>query len=280
MAGDALSILRMEPILSVAGLVKRYSRTNPLTGARESVAALNGVSFSIAAGRTMALVGRSGSGKSTLAMCLAVLERPTAGQVLFSGRDLAAASEAELRTLRPRVQLVFQDPAASLNPSFSAEEIVGEPFCVQNKYSSSERSERVQHLLERVGLPAAMAGRRSFEFSGGQRQRLAIARALALEPRVLILDEALSALDCSIQAQLANQLVQLQSAIGLTYLFITHDLAMAAYLADEIAILEGGRIVEQGSPEKILRHPEHPAAHALVAAAFQGRSTANLAGDA
>jgi ABC-type glutathione transport system ATPase component len=266
MAGDDSSQALMEPLLNVTGLTKHFARPRLLSGGRELVRALDGVSFSVASGTTLALVGRSGSGKSTLGLCLAGLQRPTTGKIVFEGRDMASLPEAELRTLRPRVQLVFQDPAASLNPRFTVEELLAEPLRVQKKLGRRDCAERVRHLLERVGLSPAMAGRRPAQFSGGQRQRLAIARALALDPRILILDEALSALDCSTQAQIANLLTKLQPVFGLTCILITHDLQMAAWLADEIAVIERGTIIERGAPQDVLRYPQHPAAQALVAA--------------
>jgi peptide/nickel transport system ATP-binding protein len=258
----------MAPLLTVESLSMRYGARH-LGGTRTSVTALDGVSFTIAAGTTLALVGASGSGKSTLALCLACLERPTAGKILFEGRELTALAARELRAVRPKIQLVFQDPTGSLSPRLTALEIVTEPFEVQGRFTEAERNERAQGLFERVGLSFQMAMRTAREFSGGQRQRLAIARALALEPRVLVLDEALSALDASIQAQIGNLLFDLQQSAGLTYVFITHDMAMAARLADEIAVLESGRIVERGAPGDVLRQPAHAATRALMAAAPQ-----------
>lgn len=255
----------MQPLLKVDGLRKRYGGGRLLVRG-EGVTALSGVTFSVSPGTTLAVVGESGSGKSTLALCLACLERPTAGRIEFEGREVAALGEPDLRALRPRIQLVFQDPAQSLNPRFTALEIVAEPLVVQKKFTRRERSDCARRLLERIGLSVEMAGRTPAEFSGGQRQRLAIARALVLEPKLLILDEALSALDCSVQAQIANLLMDLQASLGLTYLFITHDLAMAAHLADEVAVLAGGRIVEHGAAAKVLRHPQHAATQALLAA--------------
>jgi peptide/nickel transport system ATP-binding protein len=255
----------MQPLIQVEYLVKRYSGRGVL-GSGEAVSALNEVSFSVAPGKTLALVGASGSGKSTLALCLACLERPTSGRIWFEGRDIAALDEKQLRAVRPQIQLVFQDPASSLNPRFTALEIVTEPLLVQRKWGTRERRERALALLERIGLSRDMASRRTGEFSGGQRQRLAIARALSLAPKLLILDEALSSLDCSVQAQIANLLLELQSSFALTYLFITHDLAMAAHLGDEIAVMNRGRIVEQGVPEKVLRAPSHEATRCLAAA--------------
>lgn len=255
----------MPALVKVENLVKRYAGMRFLHR-REGITALDGVSFSISPGTTLTVVGESGSGKSTLALCLACLERPTSGSVQFEGREVAALGESDLRAVRPRIQLVFQDPALSLNPRFTALEIIAEPLVVQGKLTRHERNGRARGLLERVGLSAGMEGRTPAEFSGGQRQRLAIARALALEPKLLILDEALSALDCSVQAQIANLMADLQTSLGLTYLFITHDLAMAAHLADEVAVLAHGRIVEYGAVKQVLQHPRHAATHALVAA--------------
>jgi ABC-type glutathione transport system ATPase component len=215
---------------------------------------------------TLALVGESGSGKSTLALCLACLEHLTSGSIWFGGRDIAALDEPHLRTVRPQIQLVFQDPASSLNPRLTAAEIVSEPLLIQRRSAKQGRCERARALLECVGIPREQAGQRPDEFSGGQRQRLAIARALALEPKLLILDEALSALDCSVQAQIANLLLDLQSSLGLTYLFITHDFPMAAHLADEIAVMDRGKIVEMGAAEQIVRAPKHDVTRRLVAA--------------
>ncbi len=255
----------MQPLLEVEGLTKRYVDASR-RGHGKVITALDGVTVSVSPGTTLAVVGESGSGKSTLALCLACLERPTSGSIWFERRDVAVLDEWELRGVRPQIQLVFQDPAVSLNPRFSAEELISEPLLVQKKFSQRERKNRVRVLLEWVGLSADMASRTPAEFSGGQRQRLAIARALALEPKVLILDEALSALDCSVQAQIANLLTDLQTSLGLTYLFITHDFAMAAHLADEIAVLARGQIVERATAWQVLRQPQHAATRALLEA--------------
>src|SRR6266704_1072623 len=265
----------MEPLLKVENLEKHYENTGVL-GTKKEVAALRGVSFSISARSTLALVGESGSGKSTLAFCIACLERPTSGSIIFRGEEIAARPEEEQRTVRPKIQLVFQDPTRSLNPRFSALEIVSEPLLVQGQCSKREREDKARALLAQVGIPQQKALHKADEFSGGQRQRLAIARALALEPKLLILDEALSALDCSVQAQIANLLLELQFSLGLTYLFITHDFAMAAHLADEIAVMDHGRIVELGAAEKLLRSPEHEATRCLLAATPRFRGAANL----
>jgi len=255
----------MQPFLTVENLVKHYAKRS-LAGAREELRALDGVSFTIFPGTTVAVVGESGSGKSTLASCLACLESPTAGNIWFEGKDLVKLGERARRQVRPQIQLIFQDPASSLNPRWSVLDILVEPLIVQRKFKRQEMKQRANSLLERVGLSPDIVRRLPTELSGGQRQRLAIARALALEPKLLILDEALSALDCSVQAQIANLLMELQSSLGMTYLFITHDLAMAAYLADEIAVMNRGRIVEQGPAEKILKQPQHETTLRLLAA--------------
>jgi len=255
----------MQPLLKAENLVKRYAKRS-LAGAREELLALDGVSFTVFPGTTLAVVGESGSGKSTLASCLACLESLTAGNIWFEGKDLVKLGERARRQVRPQIQLIFQDPASSLNPRWSVLETLIEPLILRRKFKPEEMKPRANSLLERVGLSPDIVERLPTELSGGQRQRLAIARALALEPKLLILDEALSALDCSMQAQIANLLVELQSSLGMTYLFITHDLAMAAHLADEIAVMNRGRIVEQGPADNILKQPQHKTTRQLLAA--------------
>jgi len=254
-----------EPLVKVEALVKRYppSRANSRS---EIAAAVDGISLSIFPGKTLALVGESGSGKSTLAFCIASMEKPTSGRIWIDGIELTAMSDRELRTTRPKVQLVFQDPAAAMNPRWTALQIVAEPLVIQNQIARSEQLDRAQELLQRVGLSADAGSRRLSEFSGGQRQRLAIARALALAPKLLILDEAFSALDCSVQAQMVNLLVELQSSTGITCLFITHDLSMAALLGDQIAVMERGKIVEGGDARDVVLHPLQESTRALLAA--------------
>lgn len=255
----------MQPLLRAENLVKSYAKRSR-ADVREEQLALNGVSFSILPGTTLAVVGKSGSGKSTLAACLACLESPTTGSIWYEEKDLVKLGERARRQVRPQLQLIFQDPASSLNPRWKVLEILVEPLILQRNFNREEINQRASSLLERVGLFPDIARRPPSELSGGQRQRLAIARALSLEPKLLILDEALSALDCSVQAQIANLLMELQNSLRMTYLFITHDLAMAAYLADEIAVMEAGRIVEQGPPEKILKRPQHETTRQLLAA--------------
>lgn len=254
----------MQPLLNVENLTKRYEHRH-FGSHGEPVLALDSVSLSIRAGTTLALVGESGSGKSTLALCLACLERPTSGSIWFEEHDVASLPEKELRRIRPQLQLIFQDPATSLNPQWSVAEIVVEPLVVQGQGARRDQKDRTIAALEQVGLSAELASRRPNELSGGQRQRVAIARTLVLASKLLILDEVLSALDCSVQAQIVNLLLELQQSLGLSYLFITHDLAMAARLGDEIAVLDRGRLVERASVPQILQEPQHEATRNLLA---------------
>ena len=255
----------MPPLLRIDKLVKRYDRRN-LSGAREELFALDGASFAVARGTTLAIVGESGSGKSTLAFCISCLEQPTSGSIWFEGTDIIGLAESDRRQVCPQIQLIFQDPSNSFNPRWSVEEILLEPLALQGKLTREGMKQRAVTLMVQVGLSPGMFGRLPAQLSGGQRQRLAIARALALEPKLLILDEALSALDCSVQAQIANLLMELQRNLGMTYLFITHDLAMAAHLADEIAVMNRGRIVEQGPTQRVLQHPTEEITKNLLAA--------------
>lgn len=255
----------MQPLVEVENLAKTYSRRR-FAGPREEVRALDGVSFTISRGTTLAIVGESGSGKSTLAFCLACLEKPTSGSIRFAEKEILNLDEKDLRAIRRKTQLIFQDPASSFNPRWKVLEILAEPVVLQGTPGRDEMRSRAHLLLEQVGLSFDTEEKLPMELSGGQRQRLAIARALMLDPQLLILDEALSALDCSVQAQIANLLVELQRARGVTYLFITHDMAMAAHLADEIAVMSKGRIVEQGAPDRILKQPKSEIARELLAA--------------
>ena len=254
----------MQPLLKVENLVKHYAKRT-VSGAPGELLALDGVNFTVHAGTTFAVIGESGSGKSTLAFCVACLEYPTSGRIWFEGRDLVQLAENERREVRPKIQLIFQDPAGSLDPRWNVLEILTEPLVLQGKFESEEMEHHAYSLLARVGLPSELGKSLPMELSGGQRQRLAIARALALEPELLILDEALSALDCSVQAQIANLLMDLQSSLGMTYLFITHDLAMAAHLADDVAVMNRGQVVEQGPAENVLRQPQCETTRLLLA---------------
>ena len=225
---------------------------------------LRDVNLDLVQGCTLGLVGPSGGGKSTLARAIALFERPEAGEICLEGRNLWALSGRERTRARAQVQLIFQDPAASLNPRFTAAEIVTEPFAAQpSLYPRISAAD----LLEAVGLPPEGAGKRALEFSGGERQRLAIARALALRPKLLILDESFSGLDGSVQAQISSLLGELRQRQGLTYLLISHDLALAAQLADEIAVMSGGAIVEHSPARDLITAPRHACSRELVDAA-------------
>lgn len=262
----------MEILLSTENLVKEYSSRH-FSRLKATVRALDHVDLAIQSGAKIAIVGSSGSGKSTLATCLACLERPTSGTIRFENRELTCLSENELRNIRPHIQLVFQDAATAFNPNFAVLEVLEEPWILQTKINAEERRERAAELLGRVGLARGILGRKTADLSGGQRQRLALARALALKPKILILDEALSALDYSVQAQVANLLLDLSDrsiplAVRPAVVLITHDFVMAARFADEIVVMQRGRIVESGSTQKIIGNPEHVATRALLACAM------------
>ncbi len=233
---------------------------------RLTVKAVNAVNLDINPGETLGLVGESGSGKSTLGRLLLKLIEPTAGRVVFDGRDLATLSRKELRGLRREMQLVFQDPYASLNPRMRVRSIVGEGIDIHRLARGAEKERRIAELLEMVGLDAAAMNRYPHEFSGGQRQRIGIARALAVNPRFLVLDEPVSALDVSIQAQIINLLQDLQERLHLTYLFIAHDLRVVEHISQRVAIMYLGKIVETASRDDIYANPRHPYTRALLSA--------------
>ena len=251
------------PLLRAVGLRRHYTRARR---SQSRIRALDGVDLTIVAGSTLALVGESGCGKSTLARCLALLERPDSGSVRLRETDLLALDRRGRIAVRRQIQLIFQHPASALNPRWTAAEIVLEPLRIQKLGTAEEQRVRALAAIEQVGLLARWAQRRPSELSGGQRQRLAIARALVLQPELLILDEALSALDLSIQAQIVNLLLELQSCHGLTYLYISHDLSMVSYLADEVAVMQRGKIVERAPTGELFRRPRHPHTRALLAA--------------
>jgi peptide/nickel transport system ATP-binding protein len=254
------------PLLAVRNLSKTYTNTSWFSHKYSQIMALQQITFSITRGSTFALVGESGSGKSTLAKCLALVERPDEGDIQFGGSNLLSLPTAELRKLRPRLQLLFQDAATSFNPQFSMLEVILEPLEIQRIASKAERLERARHWMEQVGLPPNYGKRSVLEFSGGQRQRIAIARALTLQPEMLILDEALSGLDLSIQGQILELLANLQSRYSLTYLVISHDLAVVGEIADQIAVLHAGRIVEQATPRNLFSNPQHQHTQAMLRA--------------
>jgi ABC-type glutathione transport system ATPase component len=238
-------------MLRVVNLCKRYTRGERWGRNSLQVEPLRAINLEIRSGASVALIGASGSGKSTLARCLALLEEPDSGEIWFAGKNLALTSRRELAGARRQIQLIFQDPASALNPRFSAAEIVSEPLLFAGVDKRFERTERAVDLMKLVGLPADAAGRKPADFSGGQRRRLAIARALALEPKVLILDEALAGLDLSTQAQIANLLQGLRESRALTYLWISHDISLVARLANEVAVIDEGRIAETISSREL-----------------------------
>ena len=235
-------------LLRAVGLSMRYIRGGWLSGRRQ-IEALRTVDLEIRAGSTLAVVGASGSGKSTLARCLACLERPVSGAIWFAEKNITRLSDRELVPFRRQIQLIFQEADASLNPRFTAVEVVSEPLLVAGLGTKRDRRDRALALMELVGLPEHLGSRSAFELSGGQRRRLAIARALALEPKLLILDEALTGLDLSTHAQICNLLLKLQDVYSLTYLCISHDFGLVTRLADQVVVLDKGRVVAGGAPE-------------------------------
>ncbi|MGW6646652.1 ABC transporter ATP-binding protein [Streptomyces iakyrus] len=255
------------PLLQATGLAKSFAVPRTLRGGRR-LRALDGVDLTLARGETLGLVGESGCGKSTLARVLLRLERPDAGGVRYGGADPFALSGAALLTWRRKVQMVFQDPFGSLDPRLTAAELIGEPWLTHRSLvPASRRAARVTELLEMVGLRASDARRLPHEFSGGQRQRIGIARALALEPEVIVCDEPVSALDLSVQAQVLNLLCDLRDELGLSYVFISHDLSVVRHLADRVAVMYLGKMVESGPTEEVYERPRHPYTEALLSAA-------------
>ncbi len=231
-----------------------------------AVRAVDGVSFDIRRGETLGLVGESGSGKSTAGRVILQLELATEGEVVFEDIDLTKTTGNKLRSLRPRMQMIFQDPHASLNPRMTVASIVGEPLTEHNKAKGEERRKRIEELLSLVGLEPKHANRYPHEFSGGQRQRIGIARAIALNPDFIVADEPIAALDVSIQAQVVNLLEDLQDVLGLTYLFISHDLSMVRHIADRVAVMYLGKIMELGTVDQLYNEPKHPYTKALLSA--------------
>jgi peptide/nickel transport system ATP-binding protein len=255
------------PLLQVQGLVKHYRLPRQhLLAAAPEVRALEGLSFSLQAGRSLGVVGESGSGKSTLARLVMALEPPSAGRVRLDGQDLHALSAAQLRRARSQIQMVFQDPFGSLDPRRTVLQTVSEPLAVLLKAGRAEQQERAAEALDAVGLRSADLTKYPHEFSGGQRQRIAIARALITRPKLIVADEPVSALDVSVQAQVLNLMQDLQDRHGITYLFISHDLAVVDLVCDEVIVLHDGRIVEQGSPDDLFSHPQHAYTRRLLAA--------------
>jgi peptide/nickel transport system ATP-binding protein len=259
------------PLVEVRGLVKRYRLPRErLLAPGAVVDALSDVGFTLRAGSTLGVVGESGSGKSTLARLVMALEVPSAGQVLFEGRDLHTLDSEALRDARRDFQMVFQDPFSSLDPRMTIARTVAEPLEKLLHVNRAERRERAAAMLDAVGLNAAQdLDKVPHEFSGGQRQRIAIARALVTHPKLIVADEPVSALDVSVQAQVLNLMQDLQQRFGLTYLFISHDLAVVERMADELLVLQAGHVVERGPPVQVLRAPAHPYTQRLLAAVPQ-----------
>jgi oligopeptide transport system ATP-binding protein len=228
--------------------------------------AVDGVSFTIRRGETLGLVGESGCGKTTVGRTILALQQATGGEVLFEGKDVFRQDSASMRRLRRDMQIIFQDPGGSLNPRMRVGSIVGEPLEVHGMASGDELRERVEALLERCGLWRAAADRYPHEFSGGQRQRIGIARALALQPKMIVCDEPTSALDVSVQSEILNLLADLQQQFGLSYLFISHDMAVIHHICDRIAVMKDGKIVEEGSREDVIGNPQHPYTKRLLLA--------------
>ena len=255
-------------LVEIRNLRKIYPQAESVLGGksgnRNEVRAVDGVSLDIHAGETLGLVGESGSGKSTLGRLILRLIEPTSGSIRFEGRDLLAAGAGEMRRMRRDMQIIFQDPFASLDPRYRVEDIIAEPLIIHGNKAGVRA--RVTELLRSVGLDESILRRFPHEFSGGQRQRIGIARALALRPKFIVADEPVSALDVSVGAQIVNLLAQLQRDFGLTYLFISHSMPVVRYLSTRIAVMYGGKIVEVGSSEEITERPQHPYTRSLLEA--------------
>jgi ABC-type oligopeptide transport system ATPase subunit len=255
------------PLLQVEGLARHYALPREsLFSPAPKVMALNGVSFTLEAGRSLGIVGESGSGKSTIARLVMALDRPTAGSVRLKGRDLHALPQDELRAARRDIQMVFQDPYGSLDPRQTVERIVAEPLAALSHSTRAEQRERAAESLAAVGLRSTDLHKYPHEFSGGQRQRIAIARAIITKPSLIVADEPVSALDVSVQAQVLNLMQELQQQFGVSYLLISHDLAVVNHLCDEVCVLHRGLVVERGAPADLFAHAEHPYTQALLAA--------------
>ena len=257
----------MVVLLEVENLYKHFvARRSVLGRPLAAVKAVDGVDLALEAGRTLALVGESGCGKSTLGRLILRLIEPDRGHIRFEGRDISALGERGLRAFRRNAQLVFQDPYASLNPRMTVGQTVGEPLALHDIVPASRRARRIAELLSQVGLDPRLQSRYPHEFSGGQRQRISIARALAVEPKLIVCDEPVSALDVSIRAQILNLLRDLQRRLGIAYILISHDLAVVRHVADEVAVMNLGRIVESGPTQALFSAPRHPYSRALLSA--------------
>ncbi|MDM7931041.1 ABC transporter ATP-binding protein [Tabrizicola sp.] len=255
------------PLVQVEGLTMHFPiYSGVLRRHTGDVKAVDGVSFTINAGETLGLVGESGCGKSTVGRALLRLYEPTAGRVIIDGEDVASLSPEALRKKRPTMQMVFQDPQASLNPRMTLSRIIGEPLDEHTDWAEAKKLDRIHELMDAVGLNRRFANRFPHEFSGGQRQRIGIARALALDPKFIVCDEPIAALDVSIQAQVVNLLEDMQEKLGLTYLFISHDLSMVRHIADRVAVMYLGKIAELSPRDDLYARPLHPYAEALLSA--------------
>jgi len=257
-----------DPLLEVTDLVKYFPIKSGIVIDREvaQVRAVDGVSLTLHEGETLGLVGESGCGKSTLCRAILQLVQPTSGSVRFEGQELVGLSRRELRPLRREMQMIFQDPFASLNPRKRIGQIIGDPLELHGLARGAELKRRVQELLDRVGLQAEHYNRYPHEFSGGQRQRIGIARALALKPKLIIADEPVSALDVSVQAQIINLLEEVQDEFGLSYLFVAHDLGVVRHVSDRVAVMYLGKVVEDSGSDSLYEHPLHPYTNALLSA--------------
>mgnify|MGYP006265981541 CR=1 FL=1 len=255
------------PLLQVRDLKQHFPINGGVLGRVQGhVKAVDGISFDVYPGETLSIVGESGCGKSTTGRSILRLQEPTAGQVIFDGEDIAKLSKRELRRRRRKMQIIFQDPFASFNPRQTIQQLLDEAMAIQGTRPPQERRERIVELLEMVGLKAEHIDRYPHEFSGGQRQRIAIARALSVEPKLIVCDEAVSALDVSVQAQVINLLKRLQRELGLTYIFVAHDLGVVRHISDRIVVMYLGKIVEVGDTETIFSRPQHPYTRALLSA--------------
>lgn len=260
----------MSEVLRAQQLCRYYSVSQGLTQPKATVRALNGVSFSLQAGETLAIVGESGCGKSTLARALTLIETPTAGELWIDGKAVNFSHKPSAE-LRRTIQIVFQNPYGSLNPRQTIQQMLDEPLLLNTHMSKLERRQAVATMLERVGLRPEYAERYPHMFSGGQRQRIAIARALMLKPKIVVLDEPVSALDLSVRAQILNLLTELQQELGLAYVFISHDLSVVERIADQVVVMYFGRVVEHAPKATIFAHPQHPYTQALFSATPQAR---------
>ncbi len=257
----------MESILDVQNLKVHFPvRKGILSRVHEYVRAVDGISLTLRKGETLGIVGESGCGKTTAGLAVLRLIEATDGKIVFQGRDMATLNKSEMQSIRKEMQIIFQDPYSSLNPRMTVNRILSDPLKIHGVYEGKKRQERVAYLLEKVGLSTEQGARYPHQFSGGQRQRIGVARALALNPRMIIGDEPVSALDVSIQAQIINLLIDLQEEFHLSYIIISHDLAVVEYICDRIAVMYLGKIVETGSYRELYIHPKHPYTQALLSA--------------